>query len=201
MKFCTKKAWITLGILWGAVLLLPAWELGEKINIQTLDGYYFPNAELMSVNAGGITICYNNFKNEPVVRGITFDRLPVELRVRYGYDPEEFAAYQKGVGTYAPPAQPKPAPTAAPEVSVQKKTSNSNTEKEESRPNLTVVPWDWYYYSPPTYIISNIPGRPGHRPRPPAMHKPQKPVLRPPIMPAPSRPSGRPAFPALRPGR
>ena len=100
MKFSKAKAFLFVLLAWYAAMLLPAWTIGETVNVQTLDGYFFPNAELMSVDAGCITICCTNQRNEPGLRGITFDRLPMELRLRYGYDPEKFAAYQKKVGTH-----------------------------------------------------------------------------------------------------
>lgn len=167
MKYGSKKFLLILTVLAGTVAPLAAWEIGETIHVQTLDGYFFPNAELMSVNDGGITICYNNLKKEPVLTGITFDRLPLELRLRYGYDPEKFAVYQKNVGTYRPPEPEKePGVKNIPAPAAPRKKAAAPKDGDEDLPSLTIAPWDWYY-SRPKILIRRYPVRPGHRPHPP----------------------------------
>lgn len=149
MRICKGKAFLIVLLAWCFAMPLSAWKLGETINVQTLDGHFFSNAELMSVDAGGITICYMNQQKEPVLRGITFDRLPMELRLRYGYDPEKFAAYQKGVGTYRPPAAPaSPPKTQSTPDQKSQSQSNRSDEDNDTPPSLTIAPWNWYYSRP-----------------------------------------------------
>ncbi len=210
MRFCRKKMLLTMFMVCVFALQLSAWKLGETVNVQTLDGHFFPNAELMSVDDGGITICYKNRQNEPVLKGITFDKLTVELRVRYNYDPEKFAAYQKGVGTYRPAddtsaqaktkgSAPKTEQAETDQDDKTAKTDNEDKDEEEEddTPSLTVAPWDWYY-SRTKYVYTNYPGRPPHRPPPPkpgpnrpGPHnpKPHKPAPKPgPHKPTPNKP-------------
>ena len=179
MRFCRKEALLIVLVLLPFALSLQAWKLGEIINVQTLDGYYYPNAELMSVNDGGLTICYQNQHDETVLKGITFDKLPMEMRLRYNYDPEKFAIYQKGVGTYRPPAEPAPPKQdAKPVKTVEKaeKKANKTIEETDDTPNLTVAPWDWYYPRP-KYIVRHKPHKP-HKPDMKPFPKP-KPIPRP----------------------
>jgi hypothetical protein len=208
MRFCKKK--LCLAVLSAGLAVLPlfAWELGETLNVQTLDGYFYPRAELMSVNDGGITICYVNLQNEPVLKGISFDRLPVELRIKFGYDPEKFAAYQKRAGTYTPPKQKNKQPATDSQdkdTPAQTATADQSSQPEKTQdeqPNLTVTSWDSYYYSAPRYVFRRYPViRPPHRPgpairpRPPRPNVPHRPG--PAIRPRPPRPN----VPAGRPGR
>ena len=203
MKFSKEKAFLTVFLVWCAAILLPAWTIGETVNIQTLDGYFFPNAELMSVDAGGITICCTNQQNEPVLRGITFDRLPMEIRLRYGYDPEKFAAYQKKVGTYRPPAEPAQSRTQ--QTAPAKPQDYNNDDVEDANLSLTIAPIDWYYHRT-KYYVPRYPARPPHKPGPhkPGPHKPGpiKPgPVKPGYHPAPRPGQSIPAKPGFRPGR
>ena len=187
MRFCEGKAFLIVLLAWCFAMPLSAWKLGETINVQTLDGHFFPNAELMSVDAGGITICYMNQQKEPVLRGITFDRLPMELRLRYGYDPEKFATYQKGVGTYRPPAVPEsPQKTQSSPVQKGQSQTNRSDEDNDDTPSLTIAPWNWYY-SRPKYIVPRFPVKPPVKPGP---HRP-----------GPPKPPFRPYVPGGRPVR
>ena len=185
MKFCRQKILLLLVSAILGILLLPAWKIGEKVNIQTLDGYLYADAELMSVNDGGITIRYTNVQKEPVLLGITFDRLPMELRLRFGYDPEKFAEYQKNVGTYRPPEPAKSAPEkkpngpkseTVPDASNPQQTATSLSGAEEELVEA-VIPVEWYYRVP-SYTVWNYPAppppRPPHRPGPhrPGPHRP-----------------------------
>lgn len=193
MKYRTSIAILTVFLTQIGTVSLSAWELGEKLDVQTLDGYLFRGAELMSVHDGGISICYTNMRGEPVLRGITFDRLPIELRLRYGYDPEKFAAYRKVVGSYTPPEPPapkQPVGPAQPAPSPAKAKPKQNDDAPGINASLTVAPWDWYY--PRHRYIFRPGGRrpinPGYRPGPPRPPRPPKPSG---IRPGTGRP-GRP---------
>ena len=158
------------------------WQIGETLDVQTLDGHLYKQARLMSVNDGGINIlCADPKGGDGVLRGISFDRLPQELRTRFGYDPAKFAAYQKSVGTYRSPEEKKPAPRTAPEEKkAEKKTEPPAAPKKEPDDvsNQTLAPLQidtadyyssWYYSGRRFWFGPNDwrPINPRPRPRPP----------------------------------
>ena len=165
-------------LLWGIVLT--AWRQGEILDVQTLDGHLFRKAQLMSVDDGGISIlCSDDPKSGgAVLRGIGFDRLPQELRVRFGYDAEKFAAYRKKVGTYQPPAPQPPAParqetSAAPAAPAENQTDMSGQILAPSQFDVIVGPYfrnrppRQFWFGPGSLRpYSPVPPRPHPGPRP-----------------------------------
>lgn len=169
-------------LLWA--LVLAAWKEGEVLDVQTLDGHFYRQAKLMSVNDGGISVlCADPKGGDPILRGITFDRLPKELRDRFGYDPEKFAVYQKKVGTYRPPEEKKKtsSPAAQPVQPVQPAAKPSDDRSGQVLgPSVfdsgyvsSYSYWDRparrYWFGPDDLRPHPIPApgpKPGPRPRP-----------------------------------
>ena len=61
----------------------------ETMNIQTLNGQVFEDAQIERVNPNGIDIGYVNEKGHYVLKGILFKDLSEELQKKFGYDPEK----------------------------------------------------------------------------------------------------------------
>ena len=140
-------------LLW--TLVLTAWKEGEVLDVQTLDGHLYRQAKLMSADDGGISIlCADPKGGDPVLRGITFDRLPQELRVRFGYDAEKFAAYQQKVGTYRPP-EAKKKETPAPAATVK----TAAAQASENVSGQVLGPSQFDYYSGGTWFWDRPPRR------------------------------------------
>ncbi len=165
------RTWARQTVLASAFLFpvfLAAAGIGEKTDIQTLDGYLFENATVTSINDGGISISCKNVNGEEVLKGISFDRLPMETRLRFGYDPEKFRAYQKKAGTFRPPAPPPPEPE------VVKPVKRPNVLKDDVPRSFSFKRYGYWYYNLPRRklwfnrdsIFPVVPPRPHPWPRP-----------------------------------
>ena len=156
MIFCGKKRLFAMFLGWAAALA--AWQAGEVLDVQTLDGRLYRQAKLMSADDGGISIlCADPKGGDPILRGITFDRLPQELRTRFGYDAEKFAAYQKKVGTYRPPeGKKKEAPAS---IAPAAPTKPAAAPASENVSGQVLGPSQFDYYTYGTYFWDRPPRR------------------------------------------
>ena len=72
----------------------------ETMNIQTLNGQVFEDAQIERVNPNGIDIGYVNEKGHYVLKGILFKDLSEELQKKFGYDPEKSRKFESEVRKY-----------------------------------------------------------------------------------------------------
>lgn len=72
----------------------------ETMNIQTLNGQVFEDAQIERVNPNGIDIGYVNEKGHYVLKGILFKDLSEELQKKIGYDPEKSRKFESEVRKY-----------------------------------------------------------------------------------------------------
>ena len=72
----------------------------ETMNIQTLNGQVFEDAQIERVNPNGIDIGYVNEKGHYVLKGILFKNLSEELQKKFGYDPEKSRKFESEVRKY-----------------------------------------------------------------------------------------------------
>ena len=73
----------------------------QVLDIRTLDGTVYEDAEVLRIGPDGIDIGYVKPDGSYAMKGLRFLNLPVDLQKRFGYDPAKAAEFEAKVRAQA----------------------------------------------------------------------------------------------------